>query len=228
MSRLPHHLTDEELLNSLENAESIDTDFEWETDIPQFLSHFKIDQGDYLIRRNILYNLYLTYSNNPIKRYFFTTQISMFLQTVGKNYYSCNVKPEVILKLIKKDKAKSTRRVGTSPGIRKRFETFLKKIDLKKGNDLIPAYYIYELYRCWAIDNNIKAKISQSNFIVLCSLYYEKQLRYHTEGAIFIKIDKEILSRKGNKIIIHRLKQRRKQQLELRKCQKRKKQAGKV
>jgi hypothetical protein len=228
MSKLPHHLTDEELLASLENAESISTDIEWTNDIPQFLSHFKINQGEYAIKRKLLYQLYLTYSNAPLSMYSFTTEITQFLTTAGEQYYKSDIKPEEVLKIIKKDKDKHSNKVGTNLGIRKRFESFVEKIELKKGKDLIPAYYIYEIYRCWAIDNNIKARISHRNFVTLCSLYFEKQLRYHTEGAIFIKIDKEILYRKGHKTIMYHLKQRIKKQKELSKCQRRKKPVGRV
>jgi hypothetical protein len=192
MSKLPHHISTEDLLASLETAEDTETT-EWSNDVPYFLSHFKFEQGQNKVKNNLIYRLYRLYSKKPVSQCEFSATVSQFIEYNGK-YFKMNVKPMRIAKVVNtkvKDKKIS---IATNLVYKAKYEKFLKECDVKKGRTWVEGLILYEIYRHYAINNNFKSKLSQPCFILISKLYF-KTKRIGESNAVWFNIDKEIVSR---------------------------------
>lgn len=209
MSRLPHQISTDDLLSALDEAEDIETT-EWTNDVPHFLSHFKIEQGTYRVRADLLYKLYLLYSKNPIKQAAFTYTISQFLVRNGTRYeyYLINIKPVRIAKVVN-TKIKS-REVHTTANLalKKHYEKFLLDCGVHKSTTWIEGIILYEIYRHYCINKRIKIRFAPDKFIKISKLYF-KTRRIGESRAAWFGIDTNIINRFLTEDMIKRVHERK-------------------
>lgn len=206
MSRLPHNISTDDLLASLENAEDTETT-EWSNDVPHFLSHFKFEQGQHKVRSSLLYRLYKLYSKAPIRQYDFSVTVSQFIE-IRKPYFFLNVKPMRIAKAVNTKTTQSKRNVVANLTLKKHYEAFIRDVGAKKGTTWVEGVIFHEIYRHYCIDNKSKNKLSYINFIKVSKLYFKKK-RIGESRAVWFAIDNEIVSRLLTDDIIARVNSRR-------------------
>ncbi len=206
MSRLPHSISDEDLLLALESADDTETT-EWSNDVPHFLSHFKFEQGTYKVHKNLLYKLYKLYSKTPLRQYDFTLTASQFIQ-LEKNYYRMNIKPVQIAKVVNTKKRDTSVNFHANLTIKKHFERFLSVCDVKKANTWVEGVIFHEIYRHYCIDKKAKGRMIYKHFIKVSKLYF-KTRRIGSSKAFWYNIDDEIVQRLLTPEIVARVNSRR-------------------
>lgn len=211
MSRLPHHISDSDLLLALESADDTETT-EWSNDVPHFLSHFKFEQGTYKVRSNLLYKLYKLYSKAPLRQTDFSMTANQFIE-YRDNYYRLNVKPMQIAKVVNKKVQDTTLNFNANLSIKKHFEKFIRSADVKKGKTWVEGVILHEIYRHYCIDNKLKTRMIYKNFIKVAKLYF-KPKRIGSSKAFWFSIDDEIVSRLLTEEIVARVNSRRRVQSE--------------
>lgn len=204
--RLPHNISTDDLLASLESAEDTETT-EWSNDVPHFLSHFKFEQGAYKVRTALLYKLYKLYSKAPIRQWDFTNTTAQFIELKG-DYLLLNTKPIRIAKVVNTKTVQSKRSVLASLTIKKHYEQFLRDSLVKKGTTWVEGVIFHEIYRHYCIDKKIQSRMIYTNFIKVTKLYF-KCRRIGSSKAMWFAIDDELVSRVLNDDIIARVNSRR-------------------
>jgi len=206
MSRLPHHISDEDLLLALESADDTETT-EWSNDVPHFLSHFKLEQGTYKVHSALVYNLYKLYSKSPLSRAHFTTTASQFIEFDSK-YYRLNVRPMQIAKVVNTKKRDTSVNFHANLTIKKHFERFLSVCNVKKANTWVEGVIFHEIYRHYCIDKKAKGRMIYKHFIKVSKLYF-KTRRIGSSKALWYNVDDEIVHRLLTPEIIARVNSRR-------------------
>lgn len=209
--RLPHNISTDDLLASLESAEDTETT-EWENDVPHFLSHFKIEQGEYKVRNTLLYSLYKLYSKEPVSSFNFSVTAGQFVE-LKSPYFLLNIKPIRIAKVVNTKLLEKKRNVTANIAVKRKYEQFLQETGVKKGTDWVEGRLIHEIYRHFCIDKRLKCTISYVNFIKVTKLYF-KFKRIGASKAVWFNIDKSVVSKYLTPEIIERINKERYKQTE--------------
>jgi len=173
MSRLPHNINTDELLQALETAEEVTTEIEWKTDVPLFLSKYLIEPGEFKVPLKLLYKLYFVYSIEPLTKVKFCLELQNYIQSDGNGTYEISLSATEIMKILKIDIEKRAGSVTTSLAIKTHYEKFLKKKNITVGTKWIKSSELFEIYRVYCIDNKLSSRISWMNFVLLTKLYFK-------------------------------------------------------
>jgi len=192
MRKLPSHISTDDLLLALESAEDTETT-EWSNDVPYFLSHFKMEQGAYKVRSSLLYSLYRLYSKAPLPQYDFSCTVSQFIQ-LEKKYFRLNIPPIRIAKVVNKKKQDTSLNFNANLSIKKHFEAFIRKTQIKKGKTWVEGVILHEIYRHYCIDNKIKTRMIYKHFIKVSKLYFDIK-RIGSSKAVWFNINDELVKR---------------------------------
>lgn len=193
MRKLPQHISDEELLAALDSADDTETT-EYSSDVPHFLAKFKIDQGSYKVRKSLLYKLYKLYSKEPLTRPMFSTTAAEFIPVSSKNYFSINIPAMKIANVVHTKKQSTKVNFNASLNVKKHYEKFILAVGMDKGTNWVQAEVLHEIYRFYCIDNRMKSRLIQTNFVTVSKLYFEHK-RLTESRAMWFKVDKEIVDR---------------------------------
>lgn len=209
MTKLPHQISTDDLLNALNEAEDIEST-EWTNDVPHFLSHFKMEQGQYKVPTHLLYSLYKLYSKQPVDQRSFTFTISQFLVRDGSRnpYYLVNIKPMRIAKVVNTKLKETQFNVTANLALKKHYDLFLKECKVRKGRTWVEALIFYEIYRHYCIDKRIKVRFNNHTFIKISRLYFKTRRIGHSRSTWF-NVDNEIVSRFLTEDMIKRVNERR-------------------
>lgn len=181
------------MLEQLENAEpakSTDMDFEFENDIPAFLSHFKIEPGEHFVRRRMLYKLYTQYSLAPVNNVEFGLTLGLFFSGNTKSI-QININRIEVYKLIIRTKKKS-KYTTANPSIRKQFERFKNDLNIVDGDFWIESKYLFYVYKKYCSEKRKHVYFSDKFFTRMCKLYFETKQIGRKE--IYFKLNKESIS----------------------------------
>lgn len=194
MSRLPHQISTQELLDSLEEkkeqvSEENKLDFEFKNDVPKFLSHFKLEAGNNPVQKNLVRRLYLQYSKEKVDPKEFGSSICIFVQHTKHNYLLNITQVELYKLLVGKPKLNRFN-IGV-PSTRKHFETFLEDTKIVSGNRWIMTKFIYAIYVKYCRANRKLVRFTNNNFARICRLYFE--YKQSMRNDIYIKVNENIL-----------------------------------
>lgn len=185
--KLPHQLSEEELIDAIEAkeepiheqySETLEEIINYPTmsdDTVGFLSTYNIQPGNDVVLCRMLYDLYKLWSKEPVSKGEFQHEVGKYLLTQQKNdkvYYLLNKNSfrltEAAFELINQktiDKSKSL-------PWRKHFESFLAKYEIKSGNYYIESFALYDLYDEYVYETGKKAPLSQEQFFNMCKVYF--------------------------------------------------------
>lgn len=176
-----HQYSDDELLDVLSNAkeDEVSKELEQISDIPHFISFFKLEFGNNRINVKILHNLYSAWGNCKLTRSEFVKEMNLHLPSElygGARYYLLNSESFVVtgktrelLQERKLDKRKSRHS-------RSHFEQFLKHHKITPGDYWIELDNVYYLYKNWIKSTGNRNKFSEQVFRQFCYLYFKKKL----------------------------------------------------
>lgn len=186
--KLPHQISVEDLLASLETSDDTQELVNFTNDVPYFLSKFKLEAGDNLIRPALLYKLYKIYSEEPVSQVRFSVTCRDFVPRDG-DYFKLNISP---IKLIKLLNPTTNRNQISSASLKRRYEAFIESAKVTKGSRWVEGFMLYEVYRFNCIDNGIKSRIVYEQFIMISKLYFEHR-RIGSSKGFWFKLDENTL-----------------------------------
>lgn len=170
--KLPFQHETEDLLKLLEDAHDSGelSELSYRNDIPEFLSKFKIEAGEYYVPTTVLYKLYKTFSKDPVSRMLFSTEISVFVGDLVKHRVRINI-PVIKIMTILNNTGKIKNRLANE-GLKRHFDAFIKHCNLTRGEKWIEGLVLHELYRNYCIDHKVQKRMHYSLFITFASLYF--------------------------------------------------------
>lgn len=176
LKRLPSEQSLDELLNTLERSEEKSIVGPTSDDVFSFISTFNILPGDEPVLKNVIYELYKNWSNDPLNRVKFGIKMSKhFLnhQIGPKQYYKLNTSSLTIQKetLIHVEKRKVDR--TKSPSWQKHFNDYLGYHKITKGKTWVQSFVLFHFYDKWCYKNKRKCMLSETTFFNFCKLYFD-------------------------------------------------------
>jgi len=190
--KLPHQISLEELLSSLEAVRDDSDDnldnLSYKNDVPAFLSKFKIEAGEYFVKPPLLYKLYHIFSPEPLSQQEFSIHVGHFIPRTNHGF-KLNVPPQKLLKILNPP---INQNYMASSSIQKHFATFLEKCKITKGPKWVESFLLLEVYRFYCIDNKVKKRIGIVNFTSICKLHFEFK-RVGTSKGVCFKLNSDVL-----------------------------------
>lgn len=181
----------EELLELLkENPTEINT-YDYSNDVLDFISIYGIKSGENQILLPLIYNLYKSWSKNPLYRNQFGMEMSKLFVSVrygnGNTYRINKTKDFFLEKSVKKKQNKTKRK----PWL-KHFKCFINKYQLKSGRFYIKDIVLYNLYDKWTYKNNNHNPLSLFQFLKFCKLFFKNPAPKQINGVIWFSVNSEI------------------------------------
>ena len=187
LSKLPSALSDEELLKQLDSPEQIQK--EAPNNVVSFLLFFKIEPGAFLVKKHVLYTLYLGYTKESVGRVEFDREVGNYI--LSKIYRGC---PYFYINYNSFDIGSKTfelfqksKHITKSPRFNSHFKNFIQANNLEDGNHWIPAQLFYQEYREWCKTINRQRPLSRTNFYKFLKLYFKKEKQVGNIKYIGIK-----------------------------------------
>ena len=168
--KLPHTLTEDELLSQLKD-ESHQTAIESVgNDILLFISTYNIQSGKDRVHKSILYRLYKSWSKYPVSATKFGREISVYFGSAG-NWTHINQNALKLSKMAQEAFLKRKRVKTRSPHYKSQVERFMKECDISKGTFWLEAEILFDLYDEWCYSNNRSTQLTVQNLSALLKLY---------------------------------------------------------
>ncbi len=195
MKRTLTEYSNEELKKALEQNETGEqTIQEHASDVPAFLSFYKITPGKDLVLKRVLYKLYGYWSENPLDKTQFSTLVNEYIPTrqVGPHqYYIINQKALDLSKHAYDHIIEHTHDRIKIPAWKAHFDKYLEHYKLKPGTFFIESYILYNLYDKYAYETNKKLPLSYVQFVKFCKLYFNAE-RLTSSKISYFGVDKSI------------------------------------
>lgn len=179
-NKLPHQLSEEELLEQLQNEEKDSTTeiIDSQDDILSYLAAFNITSGTVKITSSVLYKLYKEWSKNPVERLAFGYRLAEILPKEKERYYLINQDSIFLNKELAKWRVIKKKNKVKSPKWHNHFKAFLNHYGLKKGPVYLEGDMIYWLYDKWEYNRGKKGHIlNRVAFGSFCKLYLGEEKR---------------------------------------------------
>lgn len=164
LQKLPSALSDEELLNLLDQntlkvSGNTVEEFDFsliDDELLRFISAFNLSVGKHRVSRKQLYKLYKQWSEEPISFYLFSTRLTHNYLTENEHVYTfLNIEPIEIQKLlIKKDREEGKGFLNASTI--KHLNAFIACYNLQDGPHAIPMHKVYRLYERYCYNHSKK------------------------------------------------------------------------
>jgi hypothetical protein len=194
MKKTPLEYSNEELKKALEQTDGEQSTQEYETDVPSFLSFYKIKSGKDLVLKRVLYKLYTYFSQNPIESRKFTEQMNQYVisRQVGPyQYYVINQKALDLSKHAYDHIIEHTHDRVKIPAWKAHFDKYLERYKIKPGHYFIPSMALYNLYDKYVYETGKKLPLSYHQFIKFCKLYFDAE-RVTQDKVTYYGVDKSI------------------------------------
>jgi hypothetical protein len=173
--RLPNEQSLEELLKTLEDTkdESIVgvTD-----DVFSFISTFNILPGKETVLKKSVYDLYKSWSKDPVSNYAFSLKMTKHFKCHMKgprHYYELSLNSFQIEKETLSLLEKRTTDKTKFPNWQKHFESFLNYYNISKGKTWVQSHVLAHFYDMWCFKNKKRNLLSEINFFNFCKIYFE-------------------------------------------------------
>jgi hypothetical protein len=185
---LPSQLTEAEILALLDSEEDNEPQaeiFDYTDDIVPFLGFYKITPGVTLVSKKLLYNLYQTYSKQPLPLLDFNIQVGRFL-TPSRHHYSINMDQFAISNHIYK--AEKTRDKTKSLSYQKHFDWFLTEKKVEKGTSWIEGFILFFIYKDFCKSRRVNPKFGYVNFHKFLKLNFQFK-RLKENRSLWFRVD---------------------------------------
>lgn len=189
---LPSQLTDEQILELLSSEdqlwnEDIVNVFNYDSDIVPFLSNYGITPGNTRVSKKLIYNLYKTYSKEPITQVQFTTQMATYISHDRDNFL-INIDTFAISRYIYE--AQKTRDKTKSLTYQKHFNWFIKEAGVETGRVWLEGFILFFMYKDFCKSRRVNPKLGYVNFHKFLKLHFPYK-RLKGNRALFFKVNEE-------------------------------------
>lgn len=165
-----HQQSVETLLDSLKHSSKEEINSLFIThDVLSFIGHFKIESGSNPIRINLLFNLYSSWSTDPLSG-------SAFRKTIKEHFPNKHSSVLINLKVLDVTKntikllEQSEKKLGNNKWTKFHFESFLKYHSIDRGHTPTDIDVLYYLYDIWTYYKK-GPKFNKDHFKSLCKVY---------------------------------------------------------
>lgn len=190
--KLPHTLTEDELLSQLKDEANQTTIEAVDNDVLLFISTYNIQSGKDRVHKNILYRLYKNWSKEPVGVTKFGREIGLYLGSVG-NWTYVNQNAIKLSKMAQEAFLKRKKVKTRSPHYKAQVERFMKECCISKGTFWLEAEILFDLYDEWCYSNNRSTQLTVQNLSALLKLYLKyKALKTGKVFAVNKSITKHI------------------------------------
>lgn len=175
LKRLPNNASLDELLNTIEESEEKDV-IGVSDDVFSFLSHFNILPGENLVLTSVIFDLYKSWSENPINKIAFLKRMNkhFFLNAIkGKKYFNINTDSISVEKKTLETLQKNKLDKRKYPVWHEHFKDFLLDHKITKGKFWVQSFVLRYFYDRWCYKKNKKLTLSEINFFNFCKLYFK-------------------------------------------------------
>lgn len=191
MSRLPSQLSDEELLALLDSDDVVETTteiFEYSDDIVPFLSKYNITPGPTPVSKKLLYNLYKTYSSQPMNTIEFNTRVGNFV-TPTRQFFYLNTDNFAISKHIYEAETRIDKTKSLT--FQRHFDWFLAEANVSRGTKWIEGFILFFIYKDFCKARRVKPKFGYVNFHKFLKLNFQYR-RLKENRSLFFKVSDEV------------------------------------
>lgn len=163
----------EELLDLLNENPTTTSNFEYKNDILDFVSVYNLKDGDNKISNSLVYELYKTWSINPLNRNTFGKELCKLF--VNRSYapgfaiFLNKDKLFFLEKITPKKQNKTKRKQWVN-----HFKKFISKYELKSGRFFVKDVILYNLYDRWIYQNGTKKYLGKAQFLKFCKLFFQR------------------------------------------------------
>lgn len=178
MQRKPQQINNSDLIELIKIAETKSEEevILLEDDLFSFLRTFNIKNGDNLVLKSVIYELYKRWSKEQLNKIAFGLKLRSYLQDhkIGPKTY-CKVNLDTIelnkylILHIQKSKINKTKYISW----KKHFEDFLKRYEIKPGRRWVQAAILKHLYNKWCYECNRKSLLSEKQLHSFLRLYFD-------------------------------------------------------
>jgi hypothetical protein len=193
-------LSDQEILESLNQNSSPEPIYNWPTDVMEFISFYNLKSGTDPVTTKLLYKLYSRWSQNPIIKKALSDTLTDIFPSVryGRsvmillNKDVLNISNELYKYLESIDKTKNK-------DWAKHFTTYLDHYSIKKGGLFINNNVLYNLYDKWCYKNHSKHLLGPKQFNKFCKLFFKHkvikdQLWYAVDDSIKTHLTEDLIN----------------------------------
>lgn len=185
-------ISSEELLNSL-NDETLEVQ---SSPVYDFIERFDLKEGTAKVPARLLFNIFLKYYPKTLLFEYFNNEARLLIPYNTRTCeYSLNKESKLLHYEATKVKEPPKSTLPNSIALQKHFNTFFQKLDITKGDQGVPWFVLYDVYRNYCIDINFK---NPKAFLT-----FNNYMRFHFDfvnngsGPVFlISIDSELLPNK--------------------------------
>lgn len=201
MSKLPHKLDDQALLDLIEGNEVTEPEIVYPNDVLHFIATFNIEPGNEKIKQFTLFNIYKVWSKDPISKTEFLEEMCSYFSVnqIGPSRAFC-INQSAIKLTHSTYKYFSNNNIKLhSPRWIKHFENFLKFHSLTTGDYWIDRETLYQVYEKYATATGLSVTthfMKKKTFFIYCKIFLKQKLtKYYTLYAIsdnikqFLKYD---------------------------------------
>jgi hypothetical protein len=191
-SRKLKEISSEELLNSL-NDETLEVQ---SSPVYDFVERFNLKDGDFKVPARLLFNIFLKYYPKTLLFEYFNNEASLLLPYNKRRAEYLLNKESKLLHYEATLAPKATKNtLPNSFGIQKHFNTFLSKLDITKGDQGVPWFALYDVYRNYCIDIKFKVPKTFRTFNNYMRFHFDFHLNDY--GPVFlINIQPGVLPKK--------------------------------
>lgn len=178
-NKLPHQLSEQELLEQLQNEEKDSTTetIDSQDDILSYLASFNITNGTTKVLSSVLYKLYKEWSRQPLERMSFSIRLGQILVRDNR-YFLINHDSIALNKELAKWRTAKKKYKVKSPKWHNHFKAFLNHYGLKKGPVYLEGDMIYWLYDKWEYNRGKKGRsLNRTAFGSFCKLHFGEEKR---------------------------------------------------
>lgn len=191
-------ISNAELLDLLQPGEQKPI-YESKTDVLEFLSFYRLKEGENRVTGTLLYNLYKRWSQKPRTRIQFTDEVIELFPMIryGHSYVFLVNRPKDEL-LIKKAEFKHKKLKTKSKKWYDHFQTYIKKYSIKTGRFYVKDVVLYNLYDKWLFEQNRKHLLSPEQFNHFCKVFFKSK---KIKGCLWFAVEKGIQVHLSNNLL---------------------------
>lgn len=144
-------------------------------DIFDFISVYKLTNGENKVSARLLYKLYKQWSKDPLTKLKFAyemTDLFEYYTNCHGNMYLLNQSAISLKQLLNEIKPEKRLKVNQKRW-GEHFQKFLNKYNIKKGSFLIKDVVLYNIYDKWAYKNKLKSQLTLNQFRKFCKVFFD-------------------------------------------------------
>lgn len=191
-SRKLKEISSEELLSSL-NDEKLEVQ---SSPVYDFIERFDLKDGTRRIPARLLFNIFLKYYPKTLLFEYFNNEASLLLSYNKKEcIYLLNKEAKLLHYEATRVSKPTKNTLPNSFSIQKHFNTFLEKCNVTKGDQGVPWFILYDVYRNYCIDIQYKKPKAFRTFNNYMRFHFE--FVNNSSGPVFlINIQPGVLPKK--------------------------------